>query len=249
MYGKIIKTIVTIVLIIYCFSSCEKTPVQPAQPAQPSIPESELFHNRIKGVWVMNDNNEKGLFFVSFQPTSATQGNYALCVSTSIMSSGTYKLTSTGLQLTNYSGNNCGNLSVSFLDNYTCLRLKGNIISYDTQHNETFYEDFTLTNETISNPIVGSTYIYHGTQITYGSFTEYVILNNNYVLRDYCQQDGGTHTIFQDHFYYYVYRQRNNPEPEKLVYTQGFYSMGYVHIYQLIDWTLQHFKQTEIMPY
>ena len=70
------------------------------------------------------------------------------------------------------------------------------------------------------------------------------------MLRSYCQQTNGAHTIFNDFNYYYVYRNRHrtNEGEYPLVYTQKCNGSGEIHIYQLIEWTLNTFEATELMP-
>jgi len=218
-----------LLLTIVCLS-CEKKPVQPNEN---DGTETESINSSLQGVWLMKEHNEKALFFISFHPTSSTEGKYSLCVSTSIMSSGTYTISSNSVNLTNYIGYSCGNLTVNLSNG--CLTVYGNVISYDTQDDEYFSEDFTLSNEEISFPVVGITYTYGCLSVIYGSSNQYLTLTSNYILRIYSQQDHGSHTIFNDYTYYYVYRNKNNQNP--IVYTQGTDGYGEIDIYQLIDFT------------
>ena len=234
------------------FYSCEQQPIQPEQPPVNNDAEIENFNNSLRGVWLVDENNDKGLFFLSLQPISNSEGKYALCVSKYIMSSGTYKISSSNihrLQLTNYMGHNCGDLYAG-VDGNNTISVTGYITSYDRQHNDNFHYSFNKTNEKFSYPVVGQTYSYDGLHATYGSFNQYVTLTSNYMITSYCEQVHGSHTIFGNRNYYYVYRNRHVSDESPLVYTQRCdgYDEGEIHIYQLDAWTLGTFESTEIVP-
>lgn len=103
------KKLFFLMLTAICVLSCEQSPVQPdpVQPGEQEDSQIQTLNNSLRGVWLLDYDNDKGLFFISFKPTSQDEGTYAMCVSETIMSSGTYKISSSkNLQLTNYMGYN-----------------------------------------------------------------------------------------------------------------------------------------------
>lgn len=246
------RTLFLFATSILMFCSCEQEPIQPEQPSVNQNAEIANFNNSLRGVWLVDENNNKELFFISFQPTSENEGRFAFCVSQYIMSSGTYKISSSNthrLQLTNYTGYNCGDLYVGINGNGR-ISVTGYVTSYDRRQDDNFHSEFIKSNESFSYPTVGQTYSFSGLNQNYGSFNQYVTLTSNYMLRAYCEQNHGAHTIFGDRNYYYVYRNRHKNDEWPLVYTQRCdgYDEGKIHIYQLDEWTIDSFESTEIIP-
>ena len=247
--------IVRLVFLLFSFIiySCEPENPTPT-PISPQNNENSITSNQLKGEWIVDEwvgeqdedvsygDNSQGMYFLSFYPTSNTTGKYSFCITKKGMSSGNYTIEGNIVKLTNFMDNPAWKIYIYPQTSSTELVMEVYCKAYDGTHSINRYCTAAKGSGSYSSPIVGQTYSYAGLSATYGSFNQYAILLSNYLIRVYCQQVNGTHQIYNDYNYYYVYRYYQN---KKIVYTQKCNGEGEVRAYELTN-TLDNFAGTEI---